>query len=63
MKSVLQKTAIVLISSFVLLAVVILKLLGFTGATIGILGLTAMIVLLVSSFKVVFLGNDDANEI
>ncbi len=62
MKSLLQKSTIPLTSSFVLLAVVTLKLLGLNSDIVGILGLTAMIVLLVSSFKVVFLSNNHFNE-
>ncbi len=59
MKSLLQKSAIPLISGLVLIAAVTLKLLGQTSATIGILGLSAMIVLLISSFNHVFPNADD----
>lgn len=62
MKSLLRNSAIPLISSFVLLVAVTLKLLGLNSAIVGILGLTAMIALLISSFKVVFLNNNHFNE-
>ena len=58
----LQQSASALISSFVVLVAVILKLLGFSSAILGILGFTAAIVLLISSFKNVFLRNEVVNE-
>jgi uncharacterized membrane protein len=62
MNSLPQKSALPLISSVVLLVAVTLKFLGVNSALIGILGFAAMIVLLVSSFKAVFLSNDIVNE-
>jgi uncharacterized SAM-binding protein YcdF (DUF218 family) len=62
MNSLLQKSAIPLISSFVLLVAVILKLLRVNSAVVGILGFAALIVLLVSSFKNVFLSNEFVNK-
>jgi hypothetical protein len=61
-KFLVLKFAIPLISSFVLLVVVILKLLGFKSSIIGILGLSSMIVLLISSFKPIFLGQNELSN-
>jgi hypothetical protein len=60
--SLLQNSAIPLLSSVVLFVAVILKLLGFDGAIVGTFGFAAMIVLLVSSFKPIFLRIEDIDE-
>jgi hypothetical protein len=62
MKSLLQKSAIPLISGLVAIAIVTLKLLSFYFPVMGFIGLTAMIVLLISSFKNVFLQPEDEIE-
>jgi hypothetical protein len=62
MKSLLQKSAIPLISGLVAIAIVTLKLLNFYFPAMGLIGLTALIVLLISSFKNVFLQPENEIE-
>lgn len=50
---------IVWVSALGLIVAVGLKLAGVTSSIVGALGLTAMIALLVSSFRAVFFGNDE----
>ena len=48
---------IVWVSALGLLVAVVLKLKGVTSSLVGLLGLTAMIALLISSFRTVFFGH------
>ncbi len=62
MKLLPRKSAIPLISGLVAIAIVTLKLLGFNLPAMGFIGLSAMIVLLISSFKSVFLPSENEIE-
>jgi hypothetical protein len=49
-----------MISSVVLVAAVVAKLVGASWALVGLVGFIAMIVVLISSFKSVFFENKEA---
>ncbi len=53
---------IALVSALGLIAAVGLKFAGATSSLVGLIGLTAMIALLVSSFRSVFFGNEEVES-
>ena len=51
------------VSALALCVAVALKLAGFGSSLVGLLGLIAMVALLVSGFRAVFLSNDSSNDL
>jgi hypothetical protein len=62
MMELLKKSAVALISGFVLIVIVTLKLLGLKLEFLGIIGFAAMIILLISSFKSIFLSDEATSD-